>query len=542
MRERPIKNLKAMAIVRIVPIVAALAGLLISIGLGSCNKSSGRRQQTPLPVVPEATITSPGGGTYSGNVYITYLLVEWTSEPAFIEVSFSTDGGGTYQPATEFPTAASEGVNSLTTSPPPGVPHTFVWDSVADLGLQQYSGVIVRVLPFDASAGIPGISSPFFLDNLNLPPHEVISVTDSYYNATNNEVVFRFAQSLLPTSIIHQGTSSDTFAVFRDRNRHMGPTYTQEAGTIVLSDADRTLRYTPPSPFTWDLEMRFVLRSGILDIYGQVLSPGSSFPSAPLSFTSIYSDQVFEYRFVPGAGPVTGRFRPDLDSDIWFIDFDTFGTFNSDLGAHGLRGSDPTVARYSRDLVIGRLLGHTGKKYLRDPGYGSPVSGAYKISFVAIRPPGAIRVSISRMCIGLTHPLYWGAAWYDLGNANREDDCSIGVPLGVFSGGIYGLNSYLTPGLGSADLPYVDGTYVLGTDPTQDSRFLWVRNVLEDWAHALAVVNSHEVGHSVGLPHDDSSSLNIMRSWSSLDWASNLAVRFSSANLSRLNGNLGRVP
>ncbi|MCZ6690961.1 MAG: hypothetical protein O7H41_15330 [Planctomycetota bacterium] len=522
--------------------VALLAGLLIAISMGSCNKSSGRRTQETLPVVPQATITSPGGGTYSGNVYITYLLVEWTSEPAFIEVSYSTDGGGTYQSATEFPTPASDGVNSLATSPFPGVPHTFVWDSVGDLGLQQYSGVKVKVLPFDASEGIPGISSPFYLDNLNLPPHEVISVTDSYYNEANNEVVFRFAQSLLPTSIIHQGTSSDTFAVFRDQNRHMGPTYTQEAGTIVLSDADRTLSYTPPSPFTWDLEMRFVLRSGIRDIYGQVLSPGSPFPSAPLSFTSIYSDQVFEYRFVPGAGPVTGRFRPDIDSDIWFVDFDTFGTFNSDLGAHGLRGSDSTVARYSRDMVIGRILGYTGQKYLRGPDYGSPVSGAYKISFVAIRPPGNIGVSINRMCIGLNRGGLWGVAWYDPGNLYREDDCSIGIPLGVFSGGIAGLNSYLSPGLGSADLPYVDGTYLLGTDPTQDSRFLRVRNVLEDWAHALAVVNSHEVGHSVGLPHHDSSNLNIMRSWASNAWASNRSVRFSSLNRQRLNGNLGRVP
>ena len=116
------------------------------------------------------------------------------------------------------------------------------------------------------------------------------------------------------------------------------------------------------------------------------------------------------------------------------------------------------------------------------------------------------------------------------------------IPLGVFSGGIFGLNSYLTPGLGSSDLPYLDGTYVLGTDPTQDNRFLRIRNALEDWSHALAVVNAHEVGHSVGLPHHDSSNLNIMRSWASTDWASNRSVRFSSLNRQRLNGNLGRVP
>lgn len=523
-------------------LILAAAVLVSAWGLHACTRSSGSRGTPPGP--PEALVTFPAGGAHTGVIPVEYRLIDAESDLISIEVAYSTDGGQSYFPATEDPSPTSEGTQGLSSGLSPGVPHLFQWDTRTDLGALQLPDVRIKISPADSAPGQEGISLPFSLDNRIFLPPEVVDVSDSFQNTSSNDVEIQFSKPIVPASVVHLGTGADTIAVFRDQDTVFGGPFDQEGGAVVLEDGDRRIRYLPPVPFDVGLEIRIVLSGGIVDGDGQPLVPGTTVPSAPLSFTPSFPDQVFEIRFVPGVGPVTARFRPDPNSDIWFLDFDSFGTFDGDLGNRGLRGFDPLVAQYARDLVIGQVLSVTGLKYFRDPYDGAPISGAYRISFVAITPPGVLRGDYSRMCNGLTVSWLWGAAWLDLGNAGKEDNCSSSAssPSGVFAGGIYGINSLLTPGLGPGDLSYVDGSYLLGSDPSRDARFLEVRGVIWDWGYALGLINAHEVGHSVGLVHDDSHSLNIMLSFSSLGWVSDPAVRFSAASQSRLNGNLGRVP
>ena len=515
-----------------------LLAALLAIGIGSCGVGGGSGKGRGIG--PTATITAPVGGTFTGDVQADYTLIDIESDPAFIQVTYSSDGGSSWKLATEQPGPPSDGTANLVASPNPGVAHVFVWDSETDVGPILIPNVILKIFPYDTRAGSTGTTGNFTIDNRSLLPMEVIEVSDPVWSWLNDEVVIRFSKPLDTASIDHQ-SNGGTFAAFRDTNTIPGGPFNQEVGTITYSGGNTELTYTPPSPFDSYREMRFVLTSGITDDSGDPLEQGTTVPSAPLSFTGTFPEQAFEIRFVPDVGPLTSGFVPDPGTDLWFIDFDTFGTFDSNLGSRGLRGPDPLVAAYAKDRVIGQILSTSSEKYLRAPD-GTAISGAYRISFVAIRPPGTIGGTINRICLGHTHPLYWGAAWLDPGNARKEDDCNYGVPVGVFAGGIDGVNSTLSPGLSASDLSYVDGSYVLGTDPAMDTRFMKVRDVLWDWGHSLAIVTDHEIGHSVGLPHDSSSNLNIMRGWASPQQVSNPAVRFSSANHTRLTNNLGKEP
>ena len=505
----------------------------------ACNGSSGRSGAAPGP---ETEIVFPTGGTFSGSVKVKYILRDAQANLADIAVAYSIDGGNVFLPATEDPTPPHEGISGLAVAPPPGISHFYHWETTADLGYVLLPSVQVRIIAADPVPGVPGVSAPFSVDNQGLKPPEVIDVSDSVYNTVNNEVVIRFDRSLDPSTVIHQGGSSDTMAVFRDQNTVPGGNFSQETGAISLSDGDRVIHYSPSTPFIRYREIRIALTSGITSNQSTPLEAGAAYPSAPLTFQTSFPDQVFEIRFIPGIGPNTATFREDPGTDIWFIDFDTFDTIDGDLFARGLRGFDPLVGDYSRDRVVAQILSTSSEKYQRDPANGTPISGAYNISFSAVRPSGVLGTHYNRICLGLNMGGLWGVAWYDPGNNFIDDDCSRSIPLGVFTGGIYGLDSVLAPRLGAGDVPYVDGSYLLGTDPAMDNRFLRVRAVIWDWGHALGVITAHEIGHSVGLPHDDSNNLNIMRSWASSDHVSNPAVRFSPANHGRLRSNLGQVP
>lgn len=515
--------------------------LAILASFAACNRSSGGRSGGGGPT---ATVTFPFAGTFEGDVLLEYTLFDEQSDVAFVKISYTINGGNTWRLATERPGPPSQGVTDLPTAPGAGVPHTFVWNSFIDLGTAYLPNVRLRVVPFDTRKGRVGQSGTFSIDNRNVLPLEVVEVSDSIQNTATDQVLIRFSNALDTTTVTHQGNqgaNGDTFAVFRDTNSIPGGTFVQQVGTITFSAGDALATYTPPTPFVNYREVRIVLTNGIRDTGGNSLIQGTTVPSAPLSFTSSFPGEVFEIRFTPGVGPLTGQFVPDSGTDVWFYDFDQFGTFDSDLSRRGLRGASPLVAEYARDRVIGQILSAASEKYLRDSIDGSSRPGAYRISFVGVRPAGTLGVNYNRICVGLDLGGLWGAAWYDPGNTMKEDDCRTGnPPLGVFSGGIYGLDSVLSPGLAPSDLPYVDGSYVLGTSPGQDSRFTRVRDVIWDWGHALGVIGSHEIGHSVGLPHDDSNNLNIMRSWASQDHVSNPNVRFSNSNRNLLRSNLGQ--
>ena len=116
---------------------------------------------------------------------------------------------------------------------------------------------------------------------------------------------------------------------------------------------------------------------------------------------------------------------------------------------------------------------------------------------------------------------------------------SIEGRLGVFSAVIYGRESVLRPSLRSSDLRYLDGSYVLGEGTaSEDRRFRDVLDALNDWAHALACIAAHEVGHSVGLSHDTQAGAGIMRPTISRYALSDRNFQFGSASAAVLDRSL----
>ena len=113
---------------------------------------------------PGATITTPAG-TQSGQITLSYKLIDAESDPCSIVAAYSLDGGTTFNPATAG--AGGDGLSSLTSSTGAGTAHTFVWNSVADgvaTGLTPAS-VKFRVTPFDPSAGTAATTGTFSVSN-----------------------------------------------------------------------------------------------------------------------------------------------------------------------------------------------------------------------------------------------------------------------------------------------------------------------------------------------------------------------------------------
>jgi LysM repeat protein len=212
--------------------------------------------------------------------------------------------------------------------------------------------------------------------------------------------------------------------------------------------------------------------------------------------------------------PDATRFRPRARTDVWHIDFELRADlFSADLAAHGLRSGHAATDALMRERVIEGLLSHLSQKYRLDAD-GNAVSGvSWRVSFTSAAPAGRPRRDYSREAVGGTHEDgggTLGVSYLDPGNRRKEDNDDLGE-LGIFSASIYGRDSRLRPALTAADRRYLDGSYLLGDGSTSDDRrFRRIRTVSDDWAHALSVVTAHEVGHSVGLNHEQSSNRGIM--------------------------------
>ncbi|MBI2901059.1 MAG: hypothetical protein HYY17_12810 [Planctomycetes bacterium] len=101
---------------------------------------------------PIVTVSKPSG-VQSGNVTISYKLKDVNSDVCSIVVEFSQDGGLTFAPATAG--LGGDGTSGLTASAP-GVWHTFVWNSAADLGPGTQTDIQIRITPSDGTPGSPG--------------------------------------------------------------------------------------------------------------------------------------------------------------------------------------------------------------------------------------------------------------------------------------------------------------------------------------------------------------------------------------------------
>ena len=97
---------------------------------------------------PMAMVTTPTG-SQTGDIAINYRLVDPGYETVDITVKFSNNSGSTWNNATM---AGGDGINSLATSSS-GVPHTYIWDSVADIGTAGQGDIRIKIIPTDGVAG-----------------------------------------------------------------------------------------------------------------------------------------------------------------------------------------------------------------------------------------------------------------------------------------------------------------------------------------------------------------------------------------------------
>ncbi len=118
-----------------------------------------------------ATLETPASPTAS-KLPVTFVLTASSAEAASITLSYSTDGGLTYKPAT-----TSGPTSGLATSAT-GITHVISWDSLADLGKAKAT-VILKLVPKSGyDEGESATSGPFLVDNTagpaNLAPSAVL--------------------------------------------------------------------------------------------------------------------------------------------------------------------------------------------------------------------------------------------------------------------------------------------------------------------------------------------------------------------------------
>jgi sugar lactone lactonase YvrE len=155
-----------------------LAGLLSAFSLGAFGcawfviggtgilvYSLQEDDEGPVNAPPSGSISYPFANAHTADrVAIRYTLIDPEEENCSISVAYSTDGGATWLAATEAPGYPSEGIAGLAAAAS-GTVHTFIWNSMGDLGNVNHPDtavgrgpILVAITPTDAQ-GLPG--APF---------------------------------------------------------------------------------------------------------------------------------------------------------------------------------------------------------------------------------------------------------------------------------------------------------------------------------------------------------------------------------------------
>lgn len=117
---------------------------------------------TPIPF---CQVTTPVPGAPAGDITVSWTAFDALSRVLSLIVEFSTDGGMSWEQASEG--AGSSGTSGLTSAPPPGgVAHVFVWRSAFDaVGLTSPETTLLQLTVQSSSSGSICVTAPFNVDN-----------------------------------------------------------------------------------------------------------------------------------------------------------------------------------------------------------------------------------------------------------------------------------------------------------------------------------------------------------------------------------------
>ena len=166
---------------------------------------------------PSATVETPES-EQTGDVLLSYRLIDPESDLCSVTMFYSLDGGRIWQASSKAP--GGDGTTALKSSPS-GEPHTYVWDSMADLGEDYNSAVRMVVIPQDAKTGASAETGDFVVDNLR--PAELAFSPDSFF--------FSGQEGTEPPP-------SQTLEIWNEGNHSLQWTAGSDAGWLILDPAD----------------------------------------------------------------------------------------------------------------------------------------------------------------------------------------------------------------------------------------------------------------------------------------------------------------
>lgn len=112
--------------------------------------------------------------------------------------------------------------------------------------------------------------------------------------STTKSLTIGFSDAVEGSSLV----SGKTWVAVEDDDATAGGNYHVLQGSLDLDASGTKATFTPRSAFTADRDVRVILTSGVVARSGGKLE-WSAVASEPVSFTSVFPDQVFEGRFVP---------------------------------------------------------------------------------------------------------------------------------------------------------------------------------------------------------------------------------------------------
>ena len=168
------------------------------------------------------------------HVPIGYVLFNSAEKYCEVFVEYSTDGGKNWDVATMG--QGGDGTSRLLSSPT-GVFHTFVWNSIWDIGFVNNDRIRIRITPFDPGPGPPGETASFSVYN-NTPPSVTVETPSG---VGTGDIAIRYFLSDMQSDKCSIGVeySSDGGSSWRPASMGVGGD-----GILNLSSSPQGIRHT----------------------------------------------------------------------------------------------------------------------------------------------------------------------------------------------------------------------------------------------------------------------------------------------------------